>query len=109
MHVVGRHNMENAVAAAALASHAGVDLETCSKALKYYEGIFRRHQLMGRKDGVWLIDDYAHNPVKCAAAITACQPIAPKVIAWFQPHGYSPTKFLRNDFVKELDAVFTTG
>jgi UDP-N-acetylmuramate--alanine ligase len=109
MHVVGRHNMENAVAAAALAAHAGVDLATSAKALKHYEGIFRRHQLMGRKNGVWLIDDYAHNPVKCAAAITACQPIAPKVIAWFQPHGYSPTKFLRDDFVSELATVLRPG
>ena len=57
------------------------------------------------KNGVWLIDDYAHNPVKCAAAIEACQPIAPKVIAWFQPHGYGPTKFLRNDFVHEMGKV----
>ncbi len=52
-----------------------------------------------------MIDDYAHNPVKCAASIDACQPIAPKVIAWFQPHGYGPTRFLRNDFVKEIAAV----
>jgi UDP-N-acetylmuramate--alanine ligase len=43
--------------------------------------------------------------VKCAAAILACQPIASKVIAWFQPHGYGPTKFLRNDFVTEISAV----
>ena len=49
-----------------------------------------------------MIDDYAHNPVKCAAAIQACQPVASKVIAWFQPHGYKPTKFLREDFVKEI-------
>jgi len=54
---------------------------------------------------VWVIDDYAHNPVKCAAAIAACQPVAQKVIAWFQPHGYGPTRFLRNDFVKEIAAV----
>src|SRR5258705_178201 len=52
-----------------------------------------------------MIDDYAHNPVKCAAAIAACQPIASKVIAWFQPHGYGPTKFLRNDFVSEIARV----
>ena len=49
-----------------------------------------------------MIDDYAHNPVKCAASIMACQPVANKVIAWFQPHGFAPTKFLRNDFVEEI-------
>ena len=43
--------------------------------------------------------------MKCAAAIEACQPIAPKVIAWFQPHGYGPTKFLRYDFVQEIAKV----
>lgn len=103
--LVGKHNMENAVAAAAIAAQVGVDLETSAVALKSYEGIYRRHQVLGNKNGVWVIDDYAHNPVKCAAAIAACQPIAKKVIAWFQPHGYGPTKFLRNDFVHEIAGV----
>ena len=49
-----------------------------------------------------MIDDYAHNPAKCAASIKACQPLAEKVVAWFQPHGYGPTRFLRNDFVEEI-------
>ena len=103
--LVGRHNMENAVAAAAVANQLGIGLTECSAALRNYEGIYRRHQVLGNKNGVWLIDDFAHNPVKCAAAIQACQPIAPKVIAWFQPHGYGPTKFLRNDFVEEIANV----
>ena len=103
--VLGKHNMENAVAAIATAVQAGVALETCSKALEQYKGIYRRHQVWGKKNGVWLIDDYAHNPVKCAASIAACQPVAEKVIAWFQPHGYGPTKFLRNDFVQEISSV----
>ncbi len=103
--LAGRHNMENAVAAATAAARAGVDLATSAEALRNYEGIYRRHQLLGKKQGVYLVDDYAHNPVKCAAAIAACQPVASKVIAWFQPHGYGPTKFLRHDFVKEIGAV----
>lgn len=102
MQLVGKHNMENALAAAAVAGHIGIDLSVSAAALKHYEGIYRRHQVLGRKHGVWLIDDYGHNPVKCAAAIAACQPVAPKVIAWFQPHGFKPTKFLRDDFVKEI-------
>jgi len=105
LNVIGRHNMENALAASAIAAQVGVTLEISAAALKNYEGIYRRHQIFGEKNGVWLIDDYAHNPVKCAAAIAACQPVAPKVIAWFQPHGYGPTKFLKDDFVKEIAAV----
>jgi UDP-N-acetylmuramate--alanine ligase len=103
--LVGRHNMENALAATTVANQLGVDLKTCADALKSYEGIYRRHQVLGNKNGVWVIDDFAHNPVKCAAAIQACQPIATKVIAWFQPHGYGPTKFLRHDFVEEIAKV----
>lgn len=105
LHTVGKHNMENALAATAVANQLGVDLETCAAALKNYEGIYRRHQVLGNKNGVLVIDDYAHNPAKCAASIAACQYIAPKVVAWFQPHGYGPTRFLRNDFVKEIAAV----
>jgi len=105
LNLVGKHNMENAVAAVAVANQVGVDLKVCAEALHKYEGIYRRHQVLGNKQGVWLIDDYAHNPVKCAAAIAACQPVASKVIAWFQPHGYKPTKFLREDFVKEIAHV----
>ncbi len=105
MQLIGKHNMENALAATTIAGLLGVKVETSAEALRRYEGIFRRHQVLGNKNGVWLIDDYAHNPVKCAAAIEACQAVAPKVIAWFQPHGYKPTKFLRNDFVKEIGRV----
>lgn len=102
---VGKHNMENALAAVAVANQLGVDLSTCAAALKNYEGIYRRHQLLGKKHGVYVIDDYAHNPVKCAASIAACQYIAPKVVAWFQPHGYGPTRFLKNDFIHEIASV----
>ena len=105
LHTIGRHNMENALAATAVAGDLGIDLSTCSRALEHYTGIYRRHQVLGHKNGVWVIDDFAHNPVKCAASITACQQVAPKVIAWFQPHGFGPTKFLRPDFVKEISAV----
>ncbi len=105
LNVIGVHNMENALAATAVANLIGVDLQTCATALKGYEGIYRRNQILGSKNGVWVIDDYAHNPVKCAAAIASCQPVAKKVIAWFQPHGYGPTRFLRNDFVKEISEV----
>lgn len=105
LNLVGRHNMENALAATTIANQLGVEMEVCAGTLQQYEGIYRRHQVLGSKNGITMIDDYAHNPIKCAAAIEACQPIAPKVIAWFQPHGYGPTKFLRHDFVEEISKV----
>ena len=104
MNTVGRHNMENALAAIAVVNRLGVSISVAAEALEKYEGIYRRHQIVGEKSGVILIDDYANNPAKCAASIVACQPIAPKLVAWFQPHGYKPTRFLRADFVKEIAA-----
>jgi len=105
LQTVGKHNMENALAAVSIANQLGISLELCAKGIKEYEGIYRRHQLLGIKNGVYVIDDYAHNPVKCAASIEACQHIAPKVIAWFQPHGYGPTRFLKDDFINEFTKI----
>ena len=102
MNAIGQHSVENAAAAVAVAHQIGVNLKTCAESLKHYEGIYRRHQILGQKNGIWVIDDYAHNPAKCAASIKACQPLADKVVAWFQPHGYGPTRFLRKDFVEEI-------
>ena len=105
MNVLGKHNMENALAAISVASSIGVDIQVSAQALSSYEGIYRRHQIYGTKNGVTLIDDFAHNPVKCARSIEACQTSTNKLIAWFQPHGYGPTKFLRKDFVEEIAKV----
>ncbi|MDQ0475901.1 UDP-N-acetylmuramate--L-alanine ligase [Chryseobacterium sp. MDT2-18] len=102
MNSIGQHSVENAAAAIAVAHQIGIDLRTCAESLAKYEGIYRRHQILGQKNGVWVIDDYAHNPAKCAASIKACQPLAEKVIAWFQPHGYGPTRFLKDDFIQEI-------
>lgn len=102
LNAIGKHNMENALAAVCVANQLGVDLEICSQAIALYKGIYRRNQVLGKKHNIWVIDDYAHNPAKVAAAILGVQPLAKKVIAWFQPHGYGPTRFLRNDFVEEI-------
>lgn len=102
MNSLGQHSVENATAAIAVANQIGIALKTCAESLARYEGIYRRHQILGQKNGVWVIDDYAHNPAKCAASIKACQPLAEKVIAWFQPHGYGPTRFLKDDFIEEI-------
>lgn len=102
MNALGQHSVENATAAIAVAHQIGVDLSTCASSLETYEGIYRRHQILGKKNDIWVIDDYAHNPAKCAASIRACQPLTNRVVAWFQPHGYGPTRFLRKDFVEEI-------
>lgn len=99
---LGRHSAENAAAAVAVAHQIGIPLKSVAESLATYEGIYRRHQILGEKNGMIVIDDYAHNPAKCAASIRAVQPLGSPVIAWFQPHGYGPTRFLRKDFVEEI-------
>lgn len=102
MNQIGKHNAENVAAAVAASSLAGISLEDSAQALKSYKGIYRRHQVIAKKNGVTIIDDYAHNPAKLAASIKACQLPGNHLFAWFQPHGFKPTKFLRNEFVKEI-------
>ena len=97
----GKHNMENALAATAAALRAGVSLHTCADALATFPGVFRRHQILGTFNGVTLVDDFAHNPAKIAASIKSAQDFTDgRVIAWFQPHGFGPTRFLRKDLVE---------
>jgi len=99
----GKHNAENALAAVAACVAAGVSIDECASALKTWKGIHRRSQIHHLKNDIILVDDYAHNPAKIAASIRSCQDFAKgKVLAWFQPHGYGPTKFLKDDFIKEI-------
>jgi len=99
----GKYNAENALAATAACIHAGLSLNECANALKTWKGIYRRSQIYNRKDGIILVDDYAHNPAKIAASIRSCQDFAKgKLFAWFQPHGFGPTKFLKDDLVEEI-------
>jgi len=99
---IGKHNMENALAAIAIANYIGVDMQLISNSLGSYEGIYRRMQVLEQNENYILIDDYAHNPAKISAAITACQAIGKRVVAWFQPHGFTPTLFLKNEFIAEI-------
>ena len=99
---IGKHNAENIAAAVAACSSAGISLEDSTKVLKSYKGIYRRHQIIAQKNGITIIDDYAHNPAKLAASIKACQLPDSCLFVWFQPHGFKPTKFLRKEFVKEI-------
>jgi UDP-N-acetylmuramate--alanine ligase len=99
---IGRHNAENAAAAVAAAFQCGVSPEKSAAALKTYSGIYRRHQIIGHHAGITVIDDYAHNPAKLAASIRASQLPEHNLKCWFQPHGYKPTRFLRNDFTEEI-------
>ncbi len=103
--VIGKHNMENALAATAVCNAIGISTDECAKALQNYEGIYRRTQLTGEIGGVFVIDDFAHNPAEIVSAIRACQSVGKRVFAWFQPHGYGPLKFMHKELEKEILVV----
>jgi UDP-N-acetylmuramate--alanine ligase len=103
--VIGRHNMENTLAAIATCSCVGISVYDCAVAMKSFRGIYRRTQLVGERNGVYVIDDFAHNPSEVAAAIKACQAVGKNVHAWFQPHGYGPLRFMHQDLIHEVTAV----
>lgn len=103
--VIGKHNMENAMAATAVSGAIGISIENSAKALETYVGIYRRTQLVGEKNGVYVIDDFAHNPSEVAAAIKACQQLGQMVIAWFQPHGFGPLRFMHEELAQKVSEV----
>lgn len=98
----GIHNVENAAAALAVAQKIGLKLSDAVNALQNYQGISRRHQLLTTHQSIRLIDDFAHNPAKIAASIKSSQKDTGRVFAFWQPHGFGPTKFLRKELVQEI-------
>jgi UDP-N-acetylmuramate-alanine ligase len=103
----GEHNIRDAVAATAVALEAGVSLEFCAEALGDFCGVARRHQVVGTARGVTVIDDFAHNPDKLRASLAAAHLSGGRVLAFFQPHGYGPTRFLFDDLVAAFADALT--
>jgi UDP-N-acetylmuramate--alanine ligase len=97
--VPGAHNRANARAAAAALELAGFDLDAALAALGDFPGVRRRLELKGTRDGVRIYDDYAHHPTEVRAALSALREFDPeRLIAVFQPHLYSRTKALAEEF-----------
>ena len=89
----GRHNLSNALAAIAGAAAAGVPVARSVDALSRFAGLSRRFELVGiSAGGVTVIDDFGHNPEKCAATLRTLKAHEGRVLAFFQPHGYGPLR-----------------
>jgi UDP-N-acetylmuramate-alanine ligase len=101
----GEHNAFDAVAAAVAALQTGVTLLQCANALIGFQGVARRFQSHGSAAGIEVIDDFAHNPHKIEAALRTAQLRAPRVLAVFQPHGFGPTRFIREELVETIARV----
>jgi len=89
----GRHNLANALAAIAGAVSAGVSTKDAVAALAGFKGLARRFDIIGTSpSGITVIDDFGHNPEKCAATLRTLKSQPGRVIAFFQPHGYGPLR-----------------
>ena len=98
--VPGRHNVANALAAVALAHHAGADPDSLACAVPGFAGIDRRLSWCGQGRGVTVIDDYAHHPTEIKVSITAARNHYTPKRTWvvFQPHQHSRTRLMMEDF-----------
>jgi UDP-N-acetylmuramate--alanine ligase len=99
----GRHNLQNAVAAVAVATHVGVPFAEIAGALKAFEAPERRFERHGEADGVLVVDDYAHHPTEIAAVLVAARTsLGRRLIVVFQPHRYTRTQQLMDEFGRAL-------
>ena len=103
LNVFGKHNAMNALAAAGTAWMLGVPGEAVARGLSAFSGAQRRMQFKGSYHGADVYDDYAHHPDELAATIEAVRSMNYKrMVVAFQPHTYTRTKALFDDFVREL-------
>ena len=103
--VIGRHNALNALAAAGTAWLLGVPGDVAARGLATFHGARRRMEYKGTYNGALVYDDYAHHPDELAATIVAVRtmPECKRMVVAFQPHTYTRTKALFDDFVRELN------
>lgn len=114
LQVPGQHNVLNALAAMAAAAGAGVDFSVAVSALTRFRGTQRRFEIKGQAAGVTVVDDYAHHPTEIRATLAAARIKYPGRPIWavFQPHTFSRTAALLDEFaaaLDEADHVLVTG
>ncbi|HOY09183.1 MAG TPA: UDP-N-acetylmuramate--L-alanine ligase [Candidatus Omnitrophota bacterium] len=109
---LGDHNVLNALACLGVGIALGLDVQDAVRALGVFPGVNRRLQLKGRAAGIAVYDDYGHHPTEIRAVLNAARLLAGKrLITVFQPHRYSRTRFLLEEFIQALtqtDVLFIT-
>ncbi len=103
----GRHNLENAVAAAAVAHISGVEHQQIFEALASFKGVKRRFEICFKNNKITYIDDYAHHPEEIKACLNAARELYPdkKILGVFQPHLFSRTRDFAAEFSKSLSVL----
>ena len=102
---IGLHNVYNGTASIIAGHLASVKNSFIKSALKNYIGVKRRFTNLGKINLATIYDDYAHHPTEIAATLSGAKQINKKIIVVFQPHRYTRTKVLFNDFIKVLSSI----
>lgn len=113
LRIPGKHNVQNALAAVAVAHQMHLPVEQASQALSEFSGTGRRFEVSGQINGITVIDDYAHHPTEIRATLSAARLRYPKSRLWvvWQPHTFTRTRLLFDDFIKafeQADQVIVT-
>ncbi|RMG75937.1 MAG: UDP-N-acetylmuramate--L-alanine ligase [Bacteroidetes bacterium] len=105
--LIGFHNIENTLAAAAVALELGLTIEQICDALKTYQGVKRRGEYIIEKEDFAFIDDYAHHPKEIEMIVNSVKEVYPekKITGVFQPHLYSRTRDFAEDFAQSLEPL----
>jgi UDP-N-acetylmuramate--alanine ligase len=110
--IPGRHNLQNALAAVAVADRLGIDFSHVASALADFHGAERRFERHGEAGGVLVVDDYGHHPTEIAAVLAAARAtLGRRLVVAFQPHRYTRTQRLMGAFgpaLREADEVVLT-
>jgi UDP-N-acetylmuramate--alanine ligase len=104
LHIPGLHNVENALAAIAVALYMGIDADKIRRAVSAFTGVKRRFEILVDSKEITYVDDYAHHPTELTAAIQALRAFKPKkkLTIVFQPHLFSRTRDFAEGFAKAL-------
>jgi UDP-N-acetylmuramate--alanine ligase len=112
LNMVGRHNVQNALAAIAVADEIGIPFAQTAAALAEFSGVQRRFTVRGEERGVMVVDDYGHHPAEVKATLRgAREGFHRRLVVAFQPHRYTRTRDLMDDFARcfnDADVVFIT-
>ncbi|UFP94509.1 UDP-N-acetylmuramate--L-alanine ligase [Gloeobacter morelensis] len=109
--LLGRHNLANALAAVAVGRYLGLGFAQIAAGLREFRGAHRRFERIGERDDIVFVDDYAHHPSEVRATLAAARLQGRRVVAVFQPHRYSRSQLLLDEFgtaFGDADAVVVT-
>lgn len=103
--IPGEHNIKNALAAITVAINMGIDFSVAAEALAEFKGVYRRFDIRGDKQGVTVVDDYAHHPTEVEATLIAARGSygERRIVCAFQPHTFTRTQALYRDFARTFD------